>query len=145
MPLVSHRADRLASTDVAPGPRPRRRLIGPVAGARDGNSRLVTSLAWNGGVAVLGMAWLVPETWLSAVGGWVAALLMTYALRSGRSYLSAYFAGLVGHVIGFHWVYRTVIVFGGFGPPAAAAGARRRFPRATTGGFRPFGGGDVRL
>jgi apolipoprotein N-acyltransferase len=66
------------------------------------------------------MAWLVPETWLSAAGGWLAALLMAYAMRSGRSYLSAYCAGLVGHVIGFHWVYGTVMVFGGFGPPAAA-------------------------
>ena len=39
------------------------------------------------GVAVLGMAWLVPETGSSAGLGWVAALLMAYALRSGRGYL----------------------------------------------------------
>jgi apolipoprotein N-acyltransferase len=66
------------------------------------------------------MAWLVPETVLSAAAGWVAALSLAYAMRSGRGDLSAYCAGFVGHVIGFHWVYRTVIVFGGFGPAAAA-------------------------
>jgi apolipoprotein N-acyltransferase len=121
MLLVSDHTNPVASTDPVPGVQPRRRrLIGPVAGVRGISSRLMSPLAWNLGVAVLGMAWLVPETGLSALGGWVAALLMAYALRSGRSYVSAYCAGVVGHVVGFHWVYRTVIVFGGFGPPAAA-------------------------
>jgi apolipoprotein N-acyltransferase len=81
---------------------------------------LATSLVWVLGVAVLGMAWLVPESALSAALGWLAALLMVYALRSGRAYVGAYFAGLFGHVIGFHWVYHTVVVFGGFGPLGAA-------------------------
>jgi apolipoprotein N-acyltransferase len=97
----------------------RRRLIGPVAGTRDANRGFKTGLSWISGVAVLGMAWLVPETATSAALGWVAALLMAFALRSGRGYLAAYFAGVIGHIIGFHWVYRTVQVFGGFGPPAA--------------------------
>ena len=121
MPLVADHTDRVVSTDSAPGTRPRRgRLIGPVAVAQGVRPQLVTFLAWNLGVAILGMAWLAPETWLSAAGGWLAAFAVVYALRSGRSYVSAYCAGVVGHIIGFHWVYHTVIVFGGFGPPAAA-------------------------
>ena len=51
-------------------------------------------------MAVLGTAWLVPETAWSAVLGWTAALLMAYALRSRRGYLAAYIAGVVGHEIG---------------------------------------------
>jgi apolipoprotein N-acyltransferase len=77
-------------------------------------------VVWVLGVAVLGMAWLWPGTAWSAGLGWAAALLMAYAMRSGRAYLSAYCAGVIGHIIGFDWVYRTVTVFGGFGPPAAA-------------------------
>jgi apolipoprotein N-acyltransferase len=81
---------------------------------------LATSVCWILGVAVLGMAWLFPETGWSAGLGWLSALLIAYALRTGRAYLAAYGAGVVGHVVGFHWVYRTVVVFGGFGAPAAA-------------------------
>jgi apolipoprotein N-acyltransferase len=90
-----------------------------MAVAQGSRRGVATFSIWILGVAILGMAWLVPETWLSAVGGWVAALLMVCAMRSGRGYVAAYCAGIVGHVIGFHWVYRTVIVFGGFAPPAA--------------------------
>jgi apolipoprotein N-acyltransferase len=72
-------------------------------------------LAWILGLAVLGTAWLVPETGSSAILGWTGALLLVYALRSGSGYLAAYSAGVIGHVIGFHWLYRTVIVFGGCG------------------------------
>ena len=71
------------------------------------------------GGAVLAGAWLVPETGLSAWLGGIAALLLVYAVRVRRAYLPLYFAGLVGHVIGFHWVYQTVRVFGGFEPAAA--------------------------
>ena len=71
-------------------------------------------------MAVLGSAWLVPETASSAGLGWMAALLMTYALRTGRGLLAAYCAGVIGHIIGFHWVFDTVMVFGGFGIPGAA-------------------------
>ena len=98
----------------------RRRLIGPATASGGVRRALATYLFWIAGVAVLGLAWLVPETGLSAGLGWMAALLMVYALRTGRGYLPAFCAGVVGHVIGFHWVYRTVIVFGGFGMPAAA-------------------------
>ena len=36
-----------------------------------------------------------------------------------RAYLPTYCAGLVGHLVGFHWVYQTVRVFGDSGrrPP----------------------------
>jgi apolipoprotein N-acyltransferase len=98
----------------------RRRLIGPVSEGQDVDRGLRSSLAWIVGVAVLGTAWLFPETGWSAGLGWVAALLIAYALRSGRAYAAAYAAGLIGHIIGFHWVYRTVAVFGGFGTPAVA-------------------------
>jgi apolipoprotein N-acyltransferase len=73
------------------------------------------------GGAVLAGAWLVPETALSAWLGGIAALLLVYAVRARRAYLPLYCAGLVGHLVGFHWVYQTVRVFGGFGPPASAA------------------------
>lgn len=102
-------------------PRARRRsLAGPAPEIPRAPGRIRTGLCWMLGVAVLGMAWLVPETGWSAALGWVAALLMAYALRSGRGYLAAYVAGAIGHVIGFHWVYGTVAVFGGFGAPASA-------------------------
>ncbi|MGP0064151.1 MAG: apolipoprotein N-acyltransferase [Isosphaeraceae bacterium] len=71
------------------------------------------------GGLVLAVAWLVPESGLSAWLGGTAALLLAYAVRVRRAYLPLYCAGLVGHLVGFHWVYQTVRVFGGFGPPAA--------------------------
>ncbi len=114
----------LAPSPLAPGrpgnptssPRPRRRLLE----RRQPETHIVqptiaTYAIWIASVAVLGTAWLVPETAWSAVLGWMAALLMAYALRSRRGYLAAYCAGVVGHVIGFHWVFSTVMVFGGFG------------------------------
>jgi apolipoprotein N-acyltransferase len=73
------------------------------------------------GGAMLAGAWIVPETALSAWLGGIAALLLVYAVRARRAYLPLYCAGLVGHIVGFHWVYQTVRVFGGFAPPAAAA------------------------
>ncbi len=73
------------------------------------------------GGAVLAVAWLVPETASSAWLGGIAALLLVYAVRARRAYLPLYCAGLVGHLVGFHWVYQTVRVFGEFGPPAAGA------------------------
>jgi apolipoprotein N-acyltransferase len=73
------------------------------------------------GGAVLAGAWLVPETALSAWLGGMAALSLVFAVRARRAYLPLYAAGLVGHLVGFHWVYQTVRVFGGFAPPAAAA------------------------
>ncbi len=72
-------------------------------------------LAWVVGLAVFGIAWLIPETGSGAVLGWTGALFLVYALRSGAGYLAAYCAGLFGHVIGFHWLYRTIVVFGGAG------------------------------
>jgi len=72
------------------------------------------------GGAVLGLAWLVPETVLSAWLGGIAALFLVYAVGARRAYLPLYCAGLIGHLVGFYWIYQTVRVFGGFGPPAAA-------------------------
>ena len=63
----------------------------------------------------------MPETALSAWLGGIAALLLVYAVRARRAYLPLYCTGLVGHLVGFHWVYQTVRVFGGFAPPTAAA------------------------
>ena len=98
---------RAVSTGLQDGAEPRTRTI-PAA---------VSSVVGGG---VLAIAWLVPETGWSALLGWMATLLLVYGVRAGRAYLPTYCAGLVGHVVGFHWVYQTVRVFGGFGPPAAA-------------------------
>lgn len=112
----------VAPAGSAPAPRAGRRSpIGPAPARVAIEPGIRTGVGWVLGVAVLGMAWLVPETGASAALGWVAALLMAYALRSGRGDLAAYLAGVVGHIIGFHWVYRTVVVFGGMGTPAAVA------------------------
>jgi apolipoprotein N-acyltransferase len=81
-----------------------------------GTSVRTGRLAWILGLAVFGMAWLVPETGSSAILGWTGALFLVYALRSGSGYRAAYGAGIIGHVIGFHWVYCTVAVFAGLGP-----------------------------
>jgi apolipoprotein N-acyltransferase len=72
------------------------------------------------GGAVNASAWLVPETALSAALGWIAAVMLVYMLRARRAYLPAYGAGVVGHIIGFYWVFSTVSAFGGFGPLASA-------------------------
>jgi apolipoprotein N-acyltransferase len=69
---------------------------------------------------VLAVAWLLPGTGVSALLGWVAALLLVAAVRARRALLPAYCAGLVGHLVGFYWVYPTVCAFGGFGPAAGA-------------------------
>jgi apolipoprotein N-acyltransferase len=65
---------------------------------------------------LLAIAWLVTETIASAVLGWVAVLLLIHGLRSRRTYLPAYCCGLVGHAVGFYWIFGTVARFGGFGP-----------------------------
>src|SRR5262249_6141677 len=57
------------------------------------------------GGSVLALAWLLPETGASALLGWVAALFLVYMVRARRAYFPAYCAGLVGHVLGFYWVY----------------------------------------
>jgi apolipoprotein N-acyltransferase len=72
-----------------------------------------------GGIA-LAAAWLLPETVASAILGWVAASLLVFALRSRRAHLPIYCGGLVGHALGFYWVFGTVSAFGGFGAVPAA-------------------------
>ena len=102
-----------------PATRPRR---GDLSGQRSGGATraLPVYLASVLGGAALAVAWLLPGTGASAVLGWVAALLLVAAVRARRELLPAYCAGLIGHLVGFYWVYRTVCVFGGFGPPAGA-------------------------
>jgi apolipoprotein N-acyltransferase len=73
------------------------------------------------GGATIGGAWLCTETAASAALGWVAVALLVSALRSRRAYLAAYLGGVVGHVVGFYWVYSTVVTFGGFGALVAGA------------------------
>jgi apolipoprotein N-acyltransferase len=105
--------------------RPRERLSGRARGkpsaqqqAASKDRQIMVYLASLLGGATLAAAWLVPETRLSALLGWVAALLVVYAVRIGPAFLPLYCAGLVGHVLGFHWVYDTVRAFGGVGPAA---------------------------
>ncbi len=45
---------------------------------------------------------------------------MVFALRSGAGFRAAYVAGVIGHIIGFHWVFGTVVVFGDLGVAGAA-------------------------
>jgi len=121
MSLVPSPTTPVSSAGADPAIRPRRRrLIGPVTRAQGVDRGLGISAGWILGVVVLGTAWLLPGTAWSAGLGWTAAPLMAYALCSGRGYRAAYCAGVIGHIIGFHWVYRTVAVFGGFGPAAAS-------------------------
>jgi apolipoprotein N-acyltransferase len=82
-------------------------------------SLLVYGAGLGSGVAI-SVAWWVPDTTLSAVLGWVAALCLVYAVRARRAYLPAYLAGLACCALGFYWVFSTVCVFGGFGPIAGA-------------------------
>jgi apolipoprotein N-acyltransferase len=98
--------------------RPRRRRLIAAEPWPEGMGTSVGAvwLAWVAGLVVFGIAWLVPETGSSAMLGWTGALLLICALRSGSGYLAAYIAGIIGHVIGFHWVYRTLVGFGGLGP-----------------------------
>jgi apolipoprotein N-acyltransferase len=70
--------------------------------------------------AVSATAWLVPGTGFSAVLGWIAVLLLVYTVRARRAYLPAFCAGVIGHLIGFYWVFGTVSVFGGFGALVSA-------------------------
>ncbi len=97
------------------------RRVQPVAAAWIADPSAATSVGWIGGVTVLGLAWLVPETLLAAGLAWVAALAMVFALRSGRGYSAAYVGGVVGHIIAFHWVFSTVAAFGGFPVVGSAA------------------------
>jgi apolipoprotein N-acyltransferase len=127
MPLLPSQSALVApvgtASPVRPGHRPsiRSRLAAQAGSRSEPRSRALPAyVASILGGAVLALAWLVPETGLSAWLGGTAALLLVYAVRVRRAYLPLYCAGLVGHVVGFHWVYQTVRVFGGFGPPAAA-------------------------
>ncbi len=77
--------------------------------------------AWVLGVSILGAAWTVPGTAACATMGWIASLWIATAIRSRQGYLAAYLGGVILHVLGFHWIFRTVMIHGGFGPLMAGA------------------------
>jgi apolipoprotein N-acyltransferase len=95
-------------------------LAGATRGPDPENRALPAYLAAAAGGTALAVAWLFPGTSACALLGWIAALFLVYAMRVRRAVLPAYCAGLVGHVVGFYWVFRTVAAFGGFGPLPAA-------------------------
>jgi apolipoprotein N-acyltransferase len=110
-----------AATATATSPAPRRRVKvpgQPSPSEQPGTARVYLA-AVGSGVAI-SVAWWVPGTIASALLGWIAALLLVYAVRARRAYAPAYCAGLACCALGFYWVFRTVAVFGGFGPVAAA-------------------------
>ena len=126
MPLLPGHSALVATEGLGSFARPRRRRLMrmpfalPPRTVREAGSAVLAAYASAllGG-ALLAAAWLVPETMMGAGLGGAAALLMVYAMRVRRGFLPLYCAGLVGHVLGFHWVYQTVRVFGGFGPATA--------------------------
>lgn len=70
---------------------------------------------------LFGLAWWVPGTPLSAVLGWVSALLLVALVRRYPLYRAAYLMGLVLYTIGFYWLFTTIKDFGGFPTVPAAA------------------------
>ena len=71
------------------------------------------------GVAI-SVAWWMAETVASAILGWIAALLLVFAVRARHAYLPAYCCGLGCCSLGFYWMYSTIAVFSGVGAIAAA-------------------------
>jgi len=70
---------------------------------------------------LMGLAWNVPGTVLSALLGWAGTFLVVFLVRSGsRQYSLMYVSGVTANVLGFHWLVMTIADFGGF-PVAAAA------------------------
>jgi apolipoprotein N-acyltransferase len=67
----------------------------------------------------ISIAWLVTETIMSAVLGWIAAVFLVLMLRSQKSYWPAYCCGLLVYAVGFYWIFDTIAIFGGFGPVIA--------------------------
>jgi len=81
---------------------------------------LLYSLAIFSGL-LMGLAWNVPGTVLSALLGWAGTFLVVFLVRSGtRQYSLLYVSGVTANVLGFHWLVMTIKDFGGF-PIAAAA------------------------
>jgi apolipoprotein N-acyltransferase len=94
---------------------PAHSLAEGASGARAQAQAIVAyATALAGGIATAA-AWLVPETALSAVLGWVGALFFVYSVRLRPAYFPAYCGGAVGHAIAFYWVFPTVATFGRFG------------------------------
>jgi apolipoprotein N-acyltransferase len=81
-----------------------------------GPSTVVVYLTALAGAVSTSLAWLVPETALCALLGWVGAALLVYSMRLRPAYLPAYCGSLVGQAIAFSWIFSTVATFGGFGP-----------------------------
>ena len=119
---ITSAAEATAATNPARGGKHSRwrRAEGAVR-ARPSRSDVRAWAAWVLGVSILGAAWTVPGTIAGATLGWIAALWIATAIRSGRGYLTAYLGGVVLHLFGFHWIFRTVMIHGGFGPITAGA------------------------
>ncbi len=103
--------------------RARRRLIASARPAQSeqpypaaGPSAVVVYLTAMAGAVSTALAWLVPETALCALLGWVGAALLVYSMRLRPAYLPAYCGSLIGQSIAFSWIFSTVATFGGFGP-----------------------------
>ncbi len=62
--------------------------------------------------AVLGVGFLLPGTYYSAILIWIAALLL-YKSAADRPLQGPLLCGVVAHLVGFHWIAETVSRFGG--------------------------------
>ena len=95
----------------------------PTRLARDPPARrtaLPAYLAATCGGTAIALAWWAPGTSTGTLLGWIAAALLIFAIRAGRSYLPAYCCGLACYGLGFYWIFGTVSAFGGFGAVSAA-------------------------
>ncbi len=63
---------------------------------------------------LVGIAWLLPETWLSVFFAFAGSIYLCLALSKRASYLGAIFFGVTAHAIGFHWLIDTISDFGGY-------------------------------
>lgn len=71
--------------------------------------------------ALIGSAFLFPQTFASVILGWLGALFLCHAVNTSRRVMvGLFFSGLVLSVIGFYWLVETVHFFGGFNYPLAA-------------------------
>jgi apolipoprotein N-acyltransferase len=124
MPTIPLRSTLREAVNIRPQARWRNReQIRPTddSTARPGRSETIrVFLASLLSGAAIAVAWWYPETFLSAVLGWVSAVLLVYAVRARRAYLPSYVSGLVCCALGFYWIFPTVSVFGGLGVTGAA-------------------------
>lgn len=76
---------------------------------------LISSLLLAVSAAIsMGIAWLVPGTFPSALLGWCSVISLTLLIRSKAPYRILWLCGLLTHAIGFYWLTGTISFFGGF-------------------------------